>query len=77
MTMSPFDSDFSAPWPEQPGAIEAAHDENVQMTPYQASFVDTIYMALADASQGTVDPSRAEEIARRALLEACDNREGK
>ena len=40
-------------------------------------FIDHIYMLLADASQGTVDPSRAREIAQRAVLEATDNREGK
>lgn len=47
------------------------------ITPRQQGFVDKIYMLLADASQGTVDPDRAKEIAIRAVEEACDNREGK
>jgi hypothetical protein len=40
-------------------------------------YVKQIYYYLADASQGTVDPDRAMDIARRAVAEACDNREGK
>lgn len=43
----------------------------------QQRFADRIYYLLADASQGTVDPDRAREIAERAVEEACDNREGK
>ena len=38
---------------------------------------DAVYHLLADASQGTVDPDRALDIAQRAVAEACDNREGK
>ena len=41
------------------------------------SHVDQIVRILGDASQCTVDPDRAEDIARRAVAEACDNREGK
>lgn len=41
------------------------------------TYIRTVYLILADASQGTVDPARAEDIARRAVEEACDNREGK
>jgi protein-tyrosine phosphatase len=39
--------------------------------------VDGIVRILGDASECTVDPQRADDIARRALTEACDNREGK
>jgi hypothetical protein len=38
---------------------------------------DEIVKILGDASEGTVAPERAKGIARRALAEACDNREGK
>lgn len=39
--------------------------------------VDALASLLGDASEGTVDPERAMEIARHAIAEACDNREGK
>lgn len=39
--------------------------------------VEKIARILGDASHGTVSPERALDIARRALDEACDNREGK
>jgi len=42
-----------------------------------SKYVHAIYLLLADASQGTVDPERAKDIAQRAVDEACDNREGK
>ena len=38
---------------------------------------EAVYLMLADASGGTVDPDRAWDIANRAVTEACDNREGK
>lgn len=38
---------------------------------------ERIYLLLSDASEGTVDPDRAMDIASRAVAEACDNREGK
>ncbi len=39
--------------------------------------VEKIARILGDASHGTVSPERALDTARRALDEACDNREGK
>jgi hypothetical protein len=39
--------------------------------------VHAIVNILGHASECTVDPERAEAIARRAIAEACDNREGK
>jgi hypothetical protein len=39
--------------------------------------VRAIVNILGHASECTVDPERAEAIARRAIAEACDNREGK
>jgi hypothetical protein len=39
--------------------------------------IHAIVNILGDASECTVDPERAEAIARRAIAEACDNREGK
>lgn len=44
---------------------------------YKGQIAYKIYLLLADASQGTVEPSRAHDIAKRAVEEACDNREGK
>lgn len=41
------------------------------------SILKQIYLLLAHASEGTVDPDRALDIATRAVAEACDNREGK
>lgn len=48
-----------------------------ERTAYQERFVYRVYLLLADASQGTVDPDRAMNIARRAVDEACNNQEGK
>lgn len=41
------------------------------------SYVRELLAILGHASEGTLDPERGEAIARRALAEACDNREGK
>lgn len=41
------------------------------------TYTRMVYLILCDASEATVDPDRAMEIARRAVEEACDNREGK
>lgn len=49
----------------------------VDLSPSETLAAGKIYLILADASQGTVDPDRALNIARRAVKEACDNREGK
>lgn len=47
--------------------IEASNERAVQM----------ISLILADASEGTADPERLDDIARRAVSEAQSNVEGK
>lgn len=41
------------------------------------TYIRMVYLILCDASESTVDPHRAMDIAQRAVEEACDNREGK
>lgn len=60
-----------------PPVIDAEVASVREDDPALSRVVADIAALLGDASQGTVEPSRALEIAQRAVDEACDNREGK
>ena len=63
-------------WPHKPARwCDSCFERFGTAHPY--SHVEAIVDILGRASQATVDPERATDIAQRAIAEACDNREGK